>query len=256
MDKLINGSIPCDDSHYIFQIIYIGNGQSQSGRKTQEVTVSDGVTCVNCFLAPQLFHLLDDGICTKYDVVKVSNFVCNEVEDGYKIVLLQMLKHSTMHEVIGEPSFMKMKQKRPLKETATGTQNVKRQQLLMKNDDTENEASVASMKQSGSYVGCENCNQLPREWSEYGPSILQHIENEYLGRYVDHKGNIVDEQDGVDIIGNKQLCFIAYSAYTSLKHGYLGKQNRVKIPHCVKCCIHVNFPDDNNAYVGFKHADN
>ncbi len=77
-----------------------------------------------------------------------------------------------------------------------------------------------------------------------------------MGRYVDHKGNIVDEQDGVDVIGNKQFRFIAYSAYTSLKHGYLGKHNHVKIPHCVECGTRVNFPDDNNPYVGFKYANN
>ena len=205
VDKLVNGSIPCDDSHYILQIVHIGNGQSQSGRNTKEVTVSDGVTCVNCFLAPQLFYLFDECLCTKYDVVKVGNFVCNAVEDGYKIIILQMSKHSIMDEVIGDPCVLKVKQKRPLKETAPGTQNVKRQQLLRKNDDVDNEASVAKLNQSSTYVGCENCNQLPCEWSEYGPSILQHIENEYLGWYVDDKGNVVDEKDGCNVIGNKQL---------------------------------------------------
>jgi hypothetical protein len=202
---LVNGSIPCDYSHYILQIIHIGNGQSQSGRKTQEVTVLDGVTCVNCVLAPQLFHLLDECLCTKYDVVMVGNFVCKAVEDGYKIVLLHMSKHSIMDELIGKPCFLKVEQKHPLKETAPGIQNVKRQQILMKNDDVDNEALVASVNQSSTYVGCENCNQLPCEWSEYGPSILQHIENEYLGWYVDDKGNVVDEKDGCNVIGNKQL---------------------------------------------------
>ncbi len=214
------------------------------------------MTCVNCFLAPQLFYLVDCGSCTKYDIINVGNLVCNAVEDGYKIILLQMSKHSMRNEVIGDPSFLKMNLKRPLKETTAGSQSVKLWQLLMLNDENEMEASVSSVNQSSSFVGCENCNQLPCEWTENGPSILQHIENEYLGRYVDEKGNIVDEKDGVDIIGNKQLCFIAYSAYTSLKHGYLGKCNRVKVPHCVECSIRVNFPDDNNVYVGFKCANN
>jgi hypothetical protein len=76
-----------------------------------------------------------------------------------------MLKHSIMDELIGEPCFLKVKQRCPLKETAPGIQNVKQQQILMKNDGIDNEALVASVNKSRTYVGCENCNQLPCEWS-------------------------------------------------------------------------------------------
>ncbi len=253
VDNLISGSIP-SDSPYFFQIINVGNGRSLTGRKIIEVTLSDGVTCVNCFVAPQVFHVFDDGTCTKYDVVKVHNFVCNAVDDGYKIVVLQMSHHFRQQDVIGDPNHFKKKQKQSLKATAPGRQNVKRKPLLLTEDNYKQESAVVAESQSNIFTRCENCNELPCEWTEFGPTILQHIENEYMGRYVDEKGNVVDEDDAYDIIGNKQLWFIAYSAYTDMKHGYLGKQKRIKIPYCIECGIRANYPDENNVYVGFKEA--
>jgi hypothetical protein len=46
---------------------------------------------------------------------------------------------------------------------------------------------------------------------------------------------------GVEIKKKGEKHYIAYSAYTSLKHGYLGKHNRVKVPHCVECRMMASF---------------
>ncbi len=99
-----------------------------------------------------------------------------------------------------------------LKETSPGRQNVKHKPLLLTEDDTKQDSAVVAGNQNNIFTGCENCNQLSCEWAEFGPTILQYIENEYLGQYVDEKGNVVDENDAYDIIDNKQLRLIAYSA--------------------------------------------
>jgi hypothetical protein len=77
--------------------------------------------------------------------------------------------------------------------------------------------------------------------------------NECVGKFVDGHGNIVDEDDagGHVRIGNKQLRFLAYSMFTSMKHGYLGKHNRKLLPRCVESPIHLKYPDVNNTYLGF-----
>jgi hypothetical protein len=71
------------------------------------------------------------------------------------------------------------------------------------------------------------------------------VRDEYVGRIIDESCNIVDGHDGSTVIGNKQLRFIAYSVFTSMKHGYLGKRNRVQLPICVEHGIHDTFPDSN-----------
>ncbi len=71
---------------------------------------------------------------------------------------------------------------------------------------------------------------------------------------MDEAGNVIDCSDSGDTIGNKQLRFLSYSEYTNMKHGYLGKHNRVPIPNCVVSGIRVSYPDKNNCFVGFRNA--
>jgi hypothetical protein len=76
------------------------------------------------------------------------------------------------------------------------------------------------------YEGCENCSNHPFDWTEYCGNVVE----EY-------------EEGKTDLITNKQLHFLAYSAYTSLRHGFLGKKKRVPIPHCMKCGLCLPFPE-------------
>ncbi len=94
-----------------------------------------------------------------------------------------------------------------------------------------------------------------RTWTKYGPCLMEQIDNEFAATFVDNHGNIVDEVDGQVRIGNKQLQFLAYSAFTSMKHGYLGKHNRIPIPKCVESGLCLNYPDIINTYVGFCTAE-
>ena len=106
------------------------------------------------------------------------------------------------------------------------------------------------------YKGCENCSNIPCDWTEFGLTIIDHLNEDYVGRLVDKDGNVIQEykEGTTDLITNKQLRFLAYSAYTSLKHGFLGKKKRIPIPHCVECGIRLHFPEKSKCYVGFRHA--
>jgi hypothetical protein len=56
------------------------------------------------------------------------------------------------------------------------------------------------------YVCCKNCNSKPSDWTEYGPGIIAHIENEVKGRFMDSDGNIIDAgSNNCTSITNKQL---------------------------------------------------
>jgi hypothetical protein len=52
-------------------------------------------------------------------------------------------------------------------------------------------------------------------------------------------------------ITNQQLRYFAYSAFTSAKHGYLGKKNHIPWPLCIQNGIQDKFPEEDNNYVGF-----
>jgi hypothetical protein len=123
-----------------------------------------------------------------------------------------------------------------------------------KDADKEGSIAVSDLGKDANLHHDERC-QTPSDWMKYGPCILIQINNEYAGKFVDRHGNIVDDADGQVRIGNKQLRFMAYSAFTSMKHGYFGKRNRIPIPKCVESGIQLNYPDNNNAHVGFRSAE-
>ncbi len=45
------------------------------------------------------------------------------------------------------------------------------------------------------------------------------------------------------------------NAFTSAKHGNLGKKKRIPLPDCVVSGIRDVYPDVDNEYVGFKPAE-
>jgi hypothetical protein len=141
--------------------------------------------------------------------------------------------------VIGEPQFMKIKEKHPLDLPCESSTNVKHKCYLSSNDvlnSAENNNESDAEVNGNNSIRCDKCNETPCEWIKYGAAIIKHINDEYFGRSVDEAGNVIDCCDSGDTIGNKQLRFLSYSEYTYMKHGYLGKHNRVPIPNCVLLC--------------------
>jgi hypothetical protein len=56
-------------------------------------------------------------------------------------------------------------------------------------------------------------------------------------------------------LNNKEIRFQLYRRATNWIHGYLGRQNRVELPKCVRGEIVDIAPDPNQSYVGFQAAD-
>ncbi len=161
--------------------------------------------------------------------------------------------------LIGKPLAWQNHKKCRVEDEPVGAANVKQISFMHNNNDNENNANeegsiVVRDLGKDANLHCDECRQNPCDWMKYGPCILIQINNEYAGKFVDRDGNIVDD-DGQARIGNKQLSFVDCSAFTSMKHGYLGKRNRIPIPKCIESGIRLNYPDNNNAYVGFRLAE-
>jgi hypothetical protein len=186
--------------------------------------------------------LAQKAVIKKYSVVAIGKVICCHISSSTTLVVdeLGLLLDNT--DVINSPSLYVGVPNEGLHvpthatiervdASATCCKFIERNEEFLNN--LSSEGTVENVEE---YVACEHCNNKPCDWTEYGPSIIQHIANEYAGK------------------ANKQLRFLAYVAYTSTKHGYLGKRKRILIPQCVECGIRCIYPDENHSYVGFKEA--
>ena len=82
--------------------------------------------------------------------------------------------------------------------------------------------------------------EKPCDWIKYGPDIITFVEE------------LCDVEELK--LTNKNKRFLSYSGYSALKHGYLGRNNRLKVPHCVETGIQSNYTEDDGTYVGFRPA--
>jgi hypothetical protein len=234
------------DVDLFFQVIGIEAGISQAGHRTLSLTLSDGNQFIDCNLSRTMFNLIDQCKCTIYNVVQVNKFTTNHRrDDSVAIFILDISVSESMDDVLGEPVCYTNVRSTSISITPDDCGvNVRHKSAL-----SENVCTAPSNTFKCQFCEDENC-----EWSKFGKSVIDQVRDEYVGRIVDESGNIVDGHDGGTVVGNKQLRFIAYSVFTSMKHGYLGKRNRVQLPNCVEHGIRDTFPDSNKSYTGFKSA--
>jgi hypothetical protein len=256
---LVECSYPATDEYYTFQAIDVSD-EYQKSRQTLVATLSDGVSYLKCFVSPPAHHGFDEKGFSKNCILQVSRFVCFDAVADIQVILLDVSVQSSEWLLIGKPSAWQNRKKLRVEDEPVGAVNVKRISFMHNNNNNENDANKEgsiALRDLGkdANLHCDECRQNPCDWMKYGPCILIQINNEYAGKFVDRDGNIVDDADGRVRIGNKQLRFLAYSAFTSMKHGYLGKHNRIPIPKCVESGIRLNYPDNNNEYVGFRSAE-
>jgi hypothetical protein len=212
-----------------------------------------------------LSNLFITGDVKLFIIVSVTKVTVTEIRGIIKFMLVEMAPQCKCENVIGELTYVKMDCKRQLSRSASDNCPVPTKQLCA--DEVRNlfreskfhcndKSFNAEPSNVIDTVTCENCNNHPCEWTKYGPEIIPHLNNNYLGYFMDEDGNVVDELTRkASIITNCQLQFLAYSAFTSMKHHYLGKKKCLPLPYCIQCGIRVNFPDDHNYYVGFRYAE-
>ncbi len=102
VEALLQCNNPDEGISYVVQVIQVAQGVTSKGAKKYTVTISDGENCLDCSIAPQKFHMVQDGVITKFAVIKIENVVCNESNNGVMVVLL---------DIIGEPTYIKKKMK-------------------------------------------------------------------------------------------------------------------------------------------------
>jgi hypothetical protein len=83
VEALLQGNNPDNGISYVVQVLQVIQGVTSKGAKKYTVTISDRENCLDCTVAPQKFHIVQDGIVTKFSVIKIVNVVCNESKDNF-----------------------------------------------------------------------------------------------------------------------------------------------------------------------------
>jgi hypothetical protein len=211
-----------------------------------------------------MFHLLESNAIDQYSIVSIQRALVSEVCGCTKVVMVDMLPVSKQSTVIGMPllgdSDLKWKSSDSsvVEDSLCNKKNCAfdvRNTFRELNEGSESEAVVDADDGNGSADVCQSCNMSPCDWLTYGPGILLHLNNNYVGFYMNEDGNVVHNQvDKATTITNWQLHFLPYSAFTSAKHDYLEKKNRTPLPFCVQNGIRDQFPDVDKNYVGFRSS--
>jgi hypothetical protein len=263
VDALLQSEGCGSGNSFFVQVLNVRQSATRNGLKKIIVTISDGYHCLDCSVASQMFMLVETTV-KQFSILALEDVTTNVVNDGVHVTILKM-KHVYDHlDVIGDPSLVKksMKQSHVDQEMLfesnkkVSTIDIRHRFRHLSDDSMSKISNQLDRVHTNVYKGCENCSNILCDWTEFGPTIIDHLNEDYVGRLVDKDGNVIQEyEEGTtDLITNKQLRFLAYSAYTSLKHGFLGKKKRIPIPHCVECGIRLHFPEKSKCYVGFRHA--
>jgi hypothetical protein len=242
------------------QVISVDESYAQGGCKKIMLTVSDGVRLLRCGVLPKLFHLIESRTVSMYSIVRINQVLLSELCHLDMVIITEMDPVSQLDVVIGVPSFVSNDNKRTLPSSFPVAdchpakficaRDIKNHfQQFAKNDKEGIEDVVG--------IPCESCNINPCDWSTYGHDVISHLNENYVGLYVDKEGNVSNElSETITIITNQHLHYLAYCAFSAAKHGFLGKKKRILLPHCIQMGIRSKFPDEHDDYVGFKYPKN
>jgi hypothetical protein len=174
VEKFLQSNMLDDHDKYTVQVLEVKIGITKKGGKKYTLTISDGVHCLGCLAATQMYQLLE-SIVTKYSVVLPETVILNECTDGVQVLAVQMSQVSNCEE---------------------------------STDDDKQEEVMHSQKRTEVYQGWENCGNIPCDWTVFGPTIISHLNEDYVGCLVDSNCQVIveDYEDGkCDIKTNKQL---------------------------------------------------
>lgn len=242
------------------QVIMINDGTTHSGSKKYVITISDGVHCCDCMIVPKLFHLFSSKFVWKFAIVSILQVTVTETMLSSQVVVLDMVPEMEYNSMIGRPTYFRIGSKRNL--SPSSSQNGPPNKLVCGNDVRklfqdachEKDRPVTGVVSEVSL--CDYCKMDSCDWVKYGDEIITYLNANYVGHFTDDKGNVVAEaSENCALVTNRQLRYLAYAAFTSAKHGHLGKKKRIPLPDCVVSGIRDVYPDVDNEYVGFKPAE-
>jgi len=239
------------------QVINVLEGFSPIGCRKYTITISNGVHCYDCAVLPKLFHLFTEQAVGMFTVVHIRQVSMTEINGLHKVVVLDMIPVLQHHSEIGMPTCWNNTLKRGL--TTLSPENHRPNKLICTNDvknlfqATTSTFDCDAIDAKGTV--CDYCTNSPCDWTLFGEEIILHLNEKYVGQFMDGSGIVVDASAENSMpINNRKLRYLAYSAFTLAKHSYLGKKKQVPLPNCVVHGIRDTFPDESNNYVGFRDA--
>jgi hypothetical protein len=195
-----NGTI--ENITFTVQVILLEESSMQSGSAKYTITISDGTHYLDCCVVPMLSNLFITGAVKRYNVVGIRKIIMTEIRGLTKFMVMDMVPLSLCKDVVGEPASVKMDCKRQLSPLSSDNCPIPSKQLCA--DDVQTLFSEAKSyfdrkpsKDNPSDiidgVKCENCHNQPCDWTKYGPEIIDHLNNNYVGYYMNEDGTVVNE---------------------------------------------------------------
>ena len=96
---------------------------------------------------------------------------------------------------------------------------------------------------------CNQCNCNPCLWFRYEEGIRSEV-----SRWLHEMKNDSDSstEDTSNHPPNNEIRKKYYRVFIFLHHGFLGGNERARIPECVTAQTRILYPDSNEKYMGFK----
>ncbi len=147
---------------------------------------------------------------------------------------------SAMDDLIGEPVYYMKQCTNSITNSNDCGVKVRRACMLTGSDSSGNDVGIDNLAtfSSGTFK-CSFCMDENCDWSKHGKSLINQVTKEYVGRMIDECGIVVDGYNSGTVIGNKQLCFAAYSLYITCNMAVLASATVSQFPvvlnrECVK----------------------
>jgi hypothetical protein len=111
--------------------------------------------------------------------------------------------------------------------------------------------AVVPAGKEGNDICSYTCGKPPCEWLGYGVAVLDAINEQFDVMPATTSVFVVEKGSGNEVSNNK-IRFSLYQMFTYEKFGFLGKENRMKIPNCMETKAKELFPALNGNYTNFR----
>jgi hypothetical protein len=218
----------------VLQVLMVKKIKRHDGGLLYRLVLSDGIFYCDGALNSQLYHLVEEGVLDNFCYVQVKQCNAVEVDKTVVLVIIDLVVLQNVGVRWGTPTrFSPAIDSQERKRKSSEPLVIVRNHFYIRNtEDDSNEDNDSPT--------CDGCNGKPCDWIKYGPDIITFVEE------------LCDVEELK--LTNKNKRFLSYSGYSALKHGYLGRNNRLKVPHCVETGIQSNYTEDDGTYVGFRPA--
>ena len=205
----------------------------EPGSFLYRIVLSDGTFYCDGSIAIPLHHLVEEGVLETFSYIRIKKFVPIDVQATVALIVLELLVLQNVKFPWGTPCRFsapidlqkgKCKSSDPLM--------VVRNHFFVRHTEES--------KDDTDSVSCGTCNGKPCDWTKYGADIVGFVTQICEADELKHN--------------HKNKRFLSFSGYSAWKHGYHGRNNRVKVPLCVEVGIQSSYVEKDGNYVGFRSS--